>query len=205
MTKQESIREYRTGEIAERLKVHENTIRAWADSYSDLLTARANGAKRKFTNDDLLILATVAEYRDKGLSFDAIRDVLVSGQRIAEVPEIPTPEAIEARESVALIALPEYERALDNIKQLQSELTYTKQALSVAEADKTKLLESAQIEREQLRNRLIEVEKQLAAEQAKLSIINTERRTSIYWLQIMLVLAVGVAVITALIVFLVMR
>lgn len=116
----------KTGDAARRLGIHENTLRNWADEYHDLLSPGASGkgkrGQRAFNDDDLLLLATVSDLRDKGLGFPEIRTILTNGQRVERVPPLPTPEETNARQSIALIPLPEHERALDELKVAREQL-----------------------------------------------------------------------------------
>jgi DNA-binding transcriptional MerR regulator len=81
-------KEYRTGDVSKMLGIHDNTVRTYADRYSDRLSKHATAAKRKYTHDDVLVLATVAELRDTGISFEAIQGILDNGQLVESVPEL---------------------------------------------------------------------------------------------------------------------
>ena len=76
----------KTGVVAKRLNIHPNTVRNYADRYGDLLSKDATGRKRTFNYDDLLILATISEFRDSGMEWEQIRVALEQGQRVASVP-----------------------------------------------------------------------------------------------------------------------
>lgn len=182
--------EYKSGDLARRFNVHANTVRDWSDRYSDLLSPRATAAKRTYTLDDALVLSTVASMRDVGLTFEAIRDALDNGQRVDAIPDAPTPEESAARESMALVPLPELERALDNVQQLTGELERARQALAQSESN-----------REALQERVIDLTGQLAAAKARVDVIERERPTARYWLTVL----AGAVVVVALVVYLLMR
>ena len=117
---------HRAGELAKRLDVHPNTIRSWSDDFESLLSqgaiGRAPGAKRRFTDDDALILATIADMRNDGIGFDDIRAAIENGKRVDVLPALPTEAEEEARQNVKLVPLPEYQRALDEVKRLAAQV-----------------------------------------------------------------------------------
>lgn len=131
----------KTGEIARRLDVHQNTVRNWADLYGDFLTPNATAARRRFTADDLRVLSTVSELRTQGLSFEQIREALAAGKRIEDVPGLPTPEEVEARRSVGLVPVSERDRALDEVKRRLEEIEMLKGQVSRLIAERDALLD----------------------------------------------------------------
>jgi DNA-binding transcriptional MerR regulator len=113
-------------QLAKRLNVSAATIRNWTDEYADILSAvtqeRLKGARRRYTERDALVLATVAELRDAGLTHDQIMSALQQGRLVEELPPAPTPEEEEARRAVALVSVSELHRALDQLRTLQTEI-----------------------------------------------------------------------------------
>lgn len=190
--------EYKTGPVAKALKVHENTIRDWSDKYQDLLSPRATSGRRKFTPDDLLLLATINDLRDKGLSFDAIRDALEAGQRIDKAPDVPTAADIQARQKVDIIRIPrdtyilELERYQLRIEALEAEITRLQGEL-----------EGTSTGRDTLQVQVTELTGQLEGAKARLEIIQQERPTSRYWLAVIVAIAASAVFITAAIVLIV--
>lgn len=95
-----------TGEIAERLGVSDNTIRNWSREYANYLSEKGAGlrpgATRAFTQDDVIVLATIAEYRDSGLTHEQISDLLDEGKRTALIPPPPPMNEDRVRENVEL-------------------------------------------------------------------------------------------------------
>ncbi len=201
---------YKTGEIAKRIGVNPATVRYWADEYSEYLSEtagrRAPGAPRKFTDNDAAIMATIAAGRDKGLTHDQITAIIQQGS-LETLPDIPTPEETEVRQSIALIAKPEYERALDRIQQLQSDLER-------AYGERDKAIAQWQADTTELNDRIAALERELGQAQGKLEMIETsyqqridaletERPPASYWLRIIIVIialaiiAVAVAVVMA--------
>lgn len=117
---------HKAGELAKRFDVHSNTIRGWSDDFEEFMTpnavGRSPGAKRRFTHADALVLATIADMRNDGISFDDIRAALERGKRVDVLPALPTEAEEEARQNVKLVPLPEYQRALDEVKRLAAQV-----------------------------------------------------------------------------------
>jgi len=117
---------YKAGDLAHRLDIHPNTIRNWADSYAQFMSehalGKANAARRRFTEHDALVLATIADLRAKGLTPEQIVESLNAGQLIDRLPDLPTEEEEEARKSVSLVPLATLQRALDQVRVLESEI-----------------------------------------------------------------------------------
>jgi len=123
---------YKTGYIAKRVGVSPPTVRLWADEYgkylSDMARKRAPGAPRRFTAADADIMATIAAARDKGLTHPQIVSLIEQG-KLETLPDMPTDEEQEARESVQLIpaaekdmALSERDRALDILRVKEADI-----------------------------------------------------------------------------------
>lgn len=117
----ESMATLKTGELAKRLDIHENTVRAWADEFREFMSPGAVAPKRKFTSEDGDILATVAAMRAEYAPFEGIHRALGNGRR-ETLPPLPTPEEESARQSMQLVAMPEYTRVLDLLRSKEIEL-----------------------------------------------------------------------------------
>lgn len=96
----------KTGEVAERLGVSDNTIRNWSREYIGYLSeqgaGRQLGATREFTQEDVLVLATIAEYRRTGLTHEQISALLDEGKRTNLIPPPVAASEERVRESVEL-------------------------------------------------------------------------------------------------------
>ena len=116
---------YTTGELADLLKIHTNTIRVWCSDYAAYLSsgagARTKSSSRSLSERDALILATIADLRAKGLSHTDIRVSLDNGNLIEALPVAPSPEEQEAREAVTMVPIADLNRALDQIMVLRAE------------------------------------------------------------------------------------
>jgi DNA-binding transcriptional MerR regulator len=180
-----------TGELARILRVHVNTIRLWADEYSAYLSDTAVGQplakRRRLTDRDAIVLATVAQLRNDGLNHAQIVEALDGGRLLDALPAAPTPEEAAARERVGLVPVAELHRALDRVRSLQDEIEAIRSdrdrgviALEKANAD------IARLERER---GLIEGE---------LNALKTERLPVRTMLQIAAVFLVGMLILVAL-------
>jgi len=101
------------------------TIRNWANEFQAYLSPSAkpgSGNARRFTEDDMRVLALVAEISSQGKPFEAIHAALASGQR-GELPNL-TPEEIDvlvAGEIERQLSLQLHE-ARETAQRLQEEL-----------------------------------------------------------------------------------
>lgn len=112
----------KTGDVARRLQIHENTVRAWADQYSQFFSPGAVASKRKYSEDDIRVLATILEMRDAGIKPADITEALQNGRRVDVIPPPVTNAETEARRDVQLIPLAEYKRSLDEIVRLNTQI-----------------------------------------------------------------------------------
>jgi DNA-binding transcriptional MerR regulator len=184
------------------LKVGASTIRYWAGEYgsflSDGATGRAHGARREFNDDDALVFATISQLRNEGKTPTEIADALHDGHRVDALPSAPTPEEREARESVALVAKPEYERALDRVRGLTEELEKARderdRAIERWQTDTQSLIITHQGEVSKLNERIAELERQLGEAKGALA----ERLPMRTTLQIAAALLVGLLIFLAL-------
>lgn len=106
--------------------ISDATVRDWSDRYADLLSEKGGGldfgATRRFSEADALLLATVAQLRDEGLGHDAIRRALERGRRVEQMPDLPTPEEVEARARTELVPQAEADRWMAQVQFLSGEL-----------------------------------------------------------------------------------
>jgi DNA-binding transcriptional MerR regulator len=185
--------EYKTGKVAAWVQPsqHENTIRTWSEKFAPYLSKNANATRRRYTHDDVRVLATVAKYRQEGLSFEAIETALKDGHRLAdeEMPQEPDIEDNEARAAVSIVRIPEaqyildLERLRDVIKLRESELQEAREQLASERVDKAKLQE-----------KINQLEREIGIAQGELKNINKERFPAVYWLVIIaVVLVIAVA------------
>jgi len=116
----------RTSEIARRLNVSPNTVRNWTRDYqeffSESITDRGAGARRRFANRDALVMATIADFRNKGLTKEQIIIALKEDRLLEQLPTLPTEEEeiqriIEERDKAHISR----EEANQKIQQLQHE------------------------------------------------------------------------------------
>lgn len=173
----------KTGDIARRINVHENTVRNWTDEYRAYMSPGALGAKRKFSEADLRILATVADMREKGITPADIAAALGEGKRIAELPPEPSPAEEQARQEVRLVPLANVERALNEVVRLETELAKITQERDIA-------IERRDRDVTTYNERINALEREIGEMRGKLA----ERQPTRFWLMV-LAAAVAVAVI----------
>lgn len=175
----------KTSDLAKRLKVHPNTVRNYADEYARFLSAGAISVKRAFTQDDALIIATIAHLRNQGIKTELVKQQLEAGYRVDTLPTAATPEEETARESIALVALPEYSRVLDLLKERENEL-----ARVVAERDK------AQTDSAGLNNRIADLQLEIGTMRGRLELLEKERPPAAYWLRLLAIAVLVTVVLT---------
>ena len=116
----------KTGEVAKRIGVSENSVRNWANEFGEEFLSKlgrgGNRRTRRFDEEDVLVLATIADRRKIGLTYDNIRDLLRDEQRVEEVPPLPDPDEEDARHRVQLVPLPELQKWQFQVEHLRSEL-----------------------------------------------------------------------------------
>lgn len=134
----------RTGQLATRIGVSTSTIRLWCSEYRHYLSTGAVGSPDRQTRDlddhDCLVLATVADMRGQGLTRAQIVEALDAGKLLTALPEAPTPAENEARQSISLVPMPEYQRLADLVRVKESEIDrvqeqYNQALISLQEAN----------------------------------------------------------------------
>ncbi len=184
--------EYKTGEVAKRVGVHANTIRLWAAEFERHLGPKANGGRRRFTEADVRVLATVAHLRDRGIDLADIDRALDNDETLlTELPPEPSPELEQARAGVRMVPFAQVERALDRIQQLE------------VERDRlTGERDSALVNNAELNEKIASLNREIGELQGSLK----ERQPATYWLRwLAVVVAVALVIVLALVVVLVVR
>jgi DNA-binding transcriptional MerR regulator len=199
-----SDRMYKAGDLATRLKVHPNTLRNWGDEsvYAPYLSneakGRAPGAKRRFTERDALVLATIAFHRDIGLKSDQIAQLLADGKLLEALPTLPAdmpPAEREARDSIQLVTMPEYIRVMDLLRSKEDELGRV-----IGERD------TAVRDKDAAQGRISDLQREIGQLQGRLEALEQERQPASYWVRILLIAVIGVLIVGGLaIVFLAAR
>ena len=183
---------YKTGDVARRVGIHPNTARTWADTFSTHFSDSARGSRRKFTEKDVRVLATIAHLRDRGFELDDIQDLLKNPENFVDLPPEPD-EAEAARRAVALVPQAQVERALDRIVQLENERDKL-----LAERD------SALNNNVELNTRINTLEREIGVLEGQLQVLKVERRPASYWLTVIAAVAIAVVIVAALVILLLM-
>ena len=98
---------YSVSQVARTIKKSPQTIRAWTDRYRVYLSASAtpdSGDERKYTDADLLVLATVAHLAGQGQRHDAIAPMIAAGERIEPSGMPERADNMQKTDKSALIA-----------------------------------------------------------------------------------------------------
>lgn len=111
----------KTGDVARRISIHPNTVRNYADKFSEFMSDTATSSKRKFTHEDILVLATIAEFRERGQEWHDIETALRNGQRVETVPALPSVAEETARQAMALVPKTEADRLRDDLARITRE------------------------------------------------------------------------------------
>ena len=77
----------KTGDLAKLFGVSDKTIRQWATEFSSFFS-ESKTKIRTYTEEDIVILATIAKYSHRGESYTTIRDRLESGERVDKPSEV---------------------------------------------------------------------------------------------------------------------
>ena len=96
----------KTGEVAHRLGVSENTIRNWTREFADHLSAGGaggDGSVREITDQDARVLATIQRETRRGLPYDKIRKVLKKGALIEALPPMPENDPERVKDGIVLV------------------------------------------------------------------------------------------------------
>lgn len=114
---------YGSKEAAALYGVTEQTIRSWAEEFSQHLSVLANPGNRRtrqFSHEDMSVLALIAEHKRRGTSFADIHAALENGERgefLDEMQLMLTPEE-EYRFSLEIEYL---KREIDDLRRQRDE------------------------------------------------------------------------------------
>lgn len=84
----EDIKKYSTGEVAEILGVHQQTVRKWCSDYKEFIVVPRDESNQRFFTEDLLkILTFIKELKDRGENIHVIKKVLANSKGVEEIKE----------------------------------------------------------------------------------------------------------------------
>lgn len=195
----------KTGDISTRLGVHPNTLRTWAETYTEFLSDKASGtrpaAKRRYSEEDARTLATIAQLREQGLSHEQIVETLRNGQRVEVLPDAPTTEEVQARQAVSLVPMSTLERSLDEIARLTTEIEGLKLERDHAIQRGDELVKDYNQQITLLNGRINQLEGDLGRAQGSLA----ERKPTDWWLRWVIALVLFAAALLAIVFVLLLR
>jgi DNA-binding transcriptional MerR regulator len=93
-------------DIADRIGISRSSVRNYASQLADWLSTGANpapGGTRRFTEDDLLVMAFARESISEGLTYDQVRKRLLEGVHLVEEVRVPPPPEPEPELETALV------------------------------------------------------------------------------------------------------
>lgn len=94
-------------DVAGRLGISAGTVRNYTSQFADHLSPEATpppGQPRRFTDEDLRVMATAKSLLAEGLTYDQVRERLAEGVHLVEEVEVPpTPEPEPERTETALV------------------------------------------------------------------------------------------------------
>lgn len=208
MNEQNPETQYNTGFVAQWVNTHENTVRGYSKRYSSFLSAGANNPKRRFTYEDVRVIATIADARNMGLTLDDIETKILKQGKLLEndkMPPMPNPELNEARKQVDFLQIPKERYDLElleiEVKNEVKILTAEKDRLERELEETTTRLETelktTSAERDELRTKVIVLERDISAAKERLAIIEQERKPFTWWLSIIAIIVIAALVIAA--------
>jgi DNA-binding transcriptional MerR regulator len=160
------MRTLKAGEVSKRIGVHGNTVRNWSSEYADFLSPTAvgtgSGSRRTFSEQDAIVLATIADLRGKGFTREQVIEALKAGRLKAVLPNLPTPEEEEARRDVALVPVAQLQRALDEVQRVREELEQVR-------AERDRAIERGDKVSTELNARINELERALGRAEGRIS------------------------------------
>lgn len=109
---------YSSRHLSALFDITTETVRAWSEEFGTYLSTNANpgrGRHRSFTEGDLEVFALIAEYKNRGLTFQDVHIALQNGQR-GEAPDM-SPDEVQS-----LIVSEQEKRLSFEIQVLQTEL-----------------------------------------------------------------------------------
>lgn len=189
---------YGTGNIAKRLGIHVNTVRAWADEYGEFMSPAAKKRYKKYDRDDVVVLSTIAQYRQQGIDPETVKKLLRQGHRVDNIPAVPDTTIEEARQQIELVPKTSLENA-------QNQITVLEQQIGRLIEERNEIANTSADRIASLNTRIGELERQLGESRGRLTTIESEHeRMSKLVLYLGLTISgIAVAVVIALVVFMI--
>ena len=183
----------KTSELAKRLGISSSTVRSWASDYAAFLSPKAagkdSGSPRDYSEADALVLATIANMRDKGFGHEQIIDALEVDEPTRAAPETPTsaPSAASASDDPiplldpdeAIVPVAQLHRTLDEFRHLQKDM-------EKVEAERDRILARWEQDSSRLTERLIGLEGKVGEFRGELRAVRKERKSSEWWLRVLI-------------------
>lgn len=149
---------YLPGQVARAIDVSNTSVRNWSKDFEEFLSPSANpapGVPRQYTEDDLLVLSTVAVLRSQMVTTEDIRQALADGTRLEPLHR---PKEEQAAES---------EEAAENQPRIMAAVNALEAALTTQQAR----IAALEVKNDALNERLIAAEAARAAAETELRVL----------------------------------
>lgn len=198
----------KTSELAKRLGISSSTVRSWASDYAAFLSPKAagkdSGSPRDYSEADALVLATVANMREKGFGHEQIVDALEpDSPTAAPAPETPTAHSASSSSAhhddhiplldpdEAIVPVAQLHRTLDEFRHLQKDM-------EKVEAERDRILARWEQDSSRLTERVIGLESKVGEFRGELRAVRKERKSSEWWLRILIAAVLVTIIVMAL-------
>ena len=196
----------KTSELAKRLGISSSTVRSWASDYAAFLSPKAagkdSGSPRDYSEADALVLATIANMRDKGFGHEQIIDALEVDDPTRAAPETSASAHSAASNASddpiplldpdeAIVPVSQLHRTLDEFRHLQKDM-------EKVEAERDRILARWEQDSSRLTERVIGLEGKVGEYRGELRAVRKERKSSGWWLRILIAAVLVTIIVMAL-------
>lgn len=179
---------YRNKEIQSLFNISSDTVRIWADEFTEYLSPLATpgtGKHRVFNDDDLRVFALVSDMRASSFSYDEIHVSLKNGN-LGELPEIAQDRALEysaelqltvAQDAISKLRL-KLEEVETEARKLHDENIRLQTSEEAARSRVGELTEELSKEREKNQTKISELERQIGKLEGILEFLQKQKDES---------------------------
>ena len=192
----------KTKDVAKLLNVSDSTIRLYARRFHDFLGPESKPGRRTryYSDRDVQVLRYISEQKDAGATDDDVTASLRSMDD-SELPPVPSGAAQlndeQRRHRLAL----EVVQLREKVANLEDQLAAQESELEKERNKHRQALQGEQARRESVEKELTTVKSELMQKSARLEVLQEERRPLEFWLKLIAVVVVFVALIAVLVVW----
>lgn len=149
------------GQVSTLLGVSEPTIKSWIERYSEQFSdgaKKGSGLQRVFTDQDILVLATIAHARNAGENFDHI------GTRLKNNDLVDNPSAANFGVDTRMVPAAQVDTIIESSQQrleLERQLATISSELESISQERDRLLSALETERTEHRQQLVEKDQKI--------------------------------------------